>query len=196
MNIAVFILLCITAFVSFVIYIIGLVNYVITSNLNVVLILITIAVNIISTFIMQYNLPKKIKNNLLILNLENKSNALSNYCSLILLTFFGISLLLDSIINEFDLLSLIVGIIILIVCLYENYIIMFKKDTIVFQVFDIEDYEDTKFYCVSLVNDDYGMLEYYTDNIGNIKMEHNYHCLISPYSKRVLKITNEVIDVK
>lgn len=150
----------------------------------------------ISIFILLFNLPKKIKNSKFILNLENKSSSLFSYISAVILFFFGISLTITYTIHEYKMLPFFIGIIIIITFLYATYMFFFDREKVVFQVLNKDAVDGTKLYCVDLVNDELGLIEYYTKDPSKLLREKSYSFYYNKYTNRVLKEVNEVIDIQ
>ena len=150
----------------------------------------------ISIFILLFNLPKKIKNSKFILNLENKSSSLFSYISAVILFFFGLALTITYTIHEYKMLPFFIGIIIIITFLYATYMFFFDREKVVFQVLNKDAVDGTKLYCVDLVNDELGLIEYYTKDPSKLLREKSYSFYYNKYTNRVLKEVNEVIDIQ
>ena len=150
----------------------------------------------ISIFILLFNLPKKIKNSKFILNLENKSSSLFSYISAVILFFFGLALTITYTIHEYKMLPFFIGIIIIITFLYATYMFFFDREKVVFQVLNKDEVDGTKLYCVDLVNDELGLIEYYTKDPSKLLREKSYSFYYNKYTNRVLKEVNEVIDIQ
>lgn len=172
-----------------------LINYITTSSLDAVWLVVSVISLFVSIFLILLNLPNKIKNTKFLLNLENKSNALFSYISIVILFLFGIALLLNCMITEFNLLGLIGGVAITLVFFYATYIVLLEKSTVVFEVQNKDVHENTKLYCVDLVNDEYGLIEYYTEDPSKLIREKSYSFVINKYTNRVIKVNNEVINI-
>lgn len=181
---------------STIIYIMTLVKFIGDSSMNEIMFLISLIISIITSFIFIMNLGIIFKKNALVKNIELKSVSIVGYISLVLLSLFGASLIVDSLINRFNAVNLAIGIILVMIHLYTTFIYFISTDDIVFEVSNIEFEKDINLYCVDLVNDEYGFIEYYIKDKKNIEIDKSYLCKFNKGTQSIKKITKEVINIK
>lgn len=196
MNIIIYLTMIPMLLLGAISYIYALITYINSASLNAVMLLIGLFCLFISIFILLLNLPKKIKNTKFILNLENRSSSLFSYISIIILFLFGLTLVLNCFINKFNIISLTLGVIIIFVFFYTTYLFCFEKSKVVFEVQNKEAVPGTKIYCVDLVNDEYGLIEYYTYDPSKLLRDKSYSFMYNKFTSRIITEVNEVIDIK
>lgn len=196
MKLLVFCSSLIAFILSIIVYIMTLITFVTKSTMNEIVFLISIIVSIISSFILVVNLGGIFKKNAFIKNIESKSVSIVGYISLFLLSLFGLFLLIDSIINKFNIINMSIGITLVIILFYTTYIYFISSQDIVFEISNIEFEKDSELYCIDLVNDEYGFIEYYVKNDNKLEIDKSYLCKFNKGTQSIKKIIKEVINIK
>lgn len=174
--------------IALVFFISGVIPYAMSNSLNTIYIVIPTLVIIISSFLLPNSLNKMFKNIKLIKNLNNHSNLCSSYVSFLLLFVFSVALIINSIVVEFNIFKFFIGVSIIILFVYINYIIFTFKDTVL-ECIDIE--EENGLYCVMFINENENIIEYYTNE--KIKENTHYKVLMNKHTRWIKKIVSEVI---
>lgn len=174
--------------IALVFFISGIIPYALSNDLNTIYIVTSTLVIIISSFLLPNSLNKMFKNIKFISNLNNHSNLCSSYLSFLLLFIFSIALIINSIVIKFNVFKFFIGISIIILFAYINYLIFTFKDTIL-ECIDIE--KENGLYCVMFINENDKIIEHYTKE--KVKENTHYKVLMNKHTHWIKKIVSEVI---
>lgn len=175
-------------------YIFTLVEYITSGTMDTVVLLLTIMLSLILSFIDLKLLINSNKKDIYLLNMDNKINTIHGYFSFILLFIFGVSLLIRSFINNTNIYDFILGMLLIILFIYVTYEYIFSSKTDVFEIEDIEEYDDNISLIYLSLND--LILEYFVLNKDGYKKNGKYEVIYKPNLKYIKKIKGEVKDEK
>jgi hypothetical protein len=159
-------------------------EFMITNELNIIVILITVFLILICSLFLPQSLYDLFKRNKFIRNLDIRSNLFISYVSILLLFLFGISLIVNITLFDFSIFKCIVGISLILIFIYFNYYIFTFKETVL-EVMDVSIEDNLN--CITFIDDKDNLIEYYTKDI-NIKSDTHYKVLYNKNTRWVKKI--------
>lgn len=171
----------------------SLTDFVLTNNLDILMTSLTAFVNIIISF---FVIKIFIRNNdhiAYIMNLDKRSSLIHGYFSFIIMSLFGISLVLNSCIHKINVYNLTIGLVIIITFIYVTIEHVLKSTKEVLKLIDIDDTETNVNRLV--FENDKEELEYYVNKKANYKVNNKYLCLVGKSSRCIKKIIKEVIEI-
>lgn len=180
--------------VSLSLYVMSLYNLAISGNMTDPLMLMSLLFSIIFSFISIHLIVKNLPVSAKLLNFKNRVISVIGYISIILFTLFGVSLFINMMITEFDVMKFFISIGTILLFTYATYIMFIYKEVKVFNLFSIE--KEGKVYLLSFSSDDDEIAEVYVNSKKEYKENKNYSVLYNKYMKLIVKIKNEVIDIK
>ena len=182
-------------FVGVVTYTSTVYEYIFTNSFDTVLLLIGIFASIISTFVVLKSILFIDKEDYLLIKLQERVDAFIGIISFTLLLLFGIALVVNTFVNNMVYSKLLIGVAIIITYLYVIYYYFIQKKLYVCNVIDVTKMKD-KLYCVTVENKDLGIKEIFYKKDPMIKKNKLYNCYYNKGCNVLVKITNEVIEVK
>ena len=190
------ILICIPIFfVGITMYMYTLFDFMFNNNLDVALMLVSLFATILTSYLTLKELSLLESENYKVVKFQSRVDSIIGMVSFTLLLAFGISLIVNTSLNTFDYSKVLIGSAIIVLYLYVIFMNYIYRGECVFKIIDVEKVND-KLYIITLENESEGLLEMYLKEKINIKKNKNYKCVYNKYNKRVLKILNEVVDVK
>ncbi len=182
-------LLCI----SFTLFVMSLIDFILNNNYNLIIILATVFINIVLSFFIIKLFIKSNDDIPKILNLDKISNLIHGYFSFINMFLYGLALIINSLLFKINIYNIITGIIITILFIYITFEHVFRTDKIVLTLSSIDDTKEG-IKCLYFCNNNDEMYEYYIKE-GTYKEDAKYLCKIGKSSKSIKKIIKEVIDM-
>ena len=176
-------------------YVYTMFDFIFNNNIDVALLLVSLFATLLTSYLTLKELSLLDSTSYKVVKFQSKVDIIIGIISFTLLFVFGISLITNVIINGMNYPKILIGSFIVIIYIYVIYTnCIYKKDE-VFKIIRIDKLGD-KLFLLSLENNDEGLIDYYIDNKDNVKKGKLYKCSYNKFNKRVIKIINEVVDVK
>ena len=170
-------------------------EFMFNNHFDTVLLIIGLFTSILSSYFGLKEFALLDTNSSFIKKLQSRIDSLIGVFSYTLLFFFGVSILVNSLINTIDYTKIFVGSCIIFLYLYVVYINFIYKQEEVFKLIDINKL-DEKLYVITLNNDKIGLIDYYTNSKEGYKKNKVYKCKYNKYNNKITKVINEVYEVK
>ena len=190
------ILVCIPIFfVGLTMYTYTMFDFMFNNNLDVALLLVSLFATLLTSYLTLKELSLLDGKTYKMVKFQSRVDSIIGIISCTLLFVFGVSLLVNTSLHGLNYSKLLIGVAIAILYLYIIYMNFINRKIEVFKIISIDKISD-KVYSITLENKEEGLVEMYSTTKDNIKKSKFYKCSYNKFNKQVLKILNEVIDVK
>lgn len=177
--------------ISITLYILTLTSFISTTNLDTITLTITIFINIIITYLLPKLLIKCFDDSILLLNRRSSFNLIHSYLSFMFITLFGISLVLNSIVSNLNVIYLIIGSVIIILFVFVTITQFFCVKVCIFTLEDIIEIKK-RVHCLILKDENNNEYEVYVSNKDRFKISNKYECKYNKNTNRIQKIIKEI----
>lgn len=181
-------------FVGAVIYGSTLYDFMMTGELDMVLLLISLFASLITSFIILKEMSLIQLNDYKIIRFQRKIDGIIGIISFTLLFLFGIALIVNASVVSFNYAKMFIGISIIFFYIYVIYYYIFNKSIYVFKLINITKVND-KLFLFQFENKEQGLKEYYFDKKEGFKKNKSYKVSYSKANNNIHKILGEVIEV-
>lgn len=180
--------------ISFTLYIMSLIDFIINNDLDIILISLGAFISIIISFFVLKVFIRDNRHIPAIMNMDERSSSIHGYFSFIIMFLFGLSLVLNSIIFKINIFNLTIGLIVIVLFIFITIEYIIKSSKIILLLIDIDDI-DSSFRLLVFEDESGGIYQYYVSKKHTYILNKHYLCKIQKSSKYIKKIIKEVIEI-
>lgn len=180
--------------ISFSLYIVSLIDFVLANNLDILMVSLTAFINIIVSFFVIKIFIRDNEHIAFIMNLDKLSSLIHGYFSFIIMFLFGLSLVINSFLFKINVNNLTIGTIIIGVFIYITIEHVLMSKEYILKLVDIDDSESNVNRLIFESNNE-EEFEHYVSKKEKYKVNSKYLCKVGKSSKCIKKIIKEVIEL-
>lgn len=176
--------------VSLSIFIMNLINFITLNELDILLFCGTTFVYILTSFFVLRQIIKTNEQSAFFMNLDRDFLEVYGYLSYLPLFIASIFFIIDSCLNELNLIYLISGIVICIFFLYITFQYFIRKEVKELKITNVSEYN--KYVNLIYLTDEINTYEFYISNKIKLKEDSMYRCVLSKKTKKLKRIKEEI----